>query len=183
MRKSTMFISAMLTMFALATMFGVASAYQQIVKNNEAQVAKSEAPAIAVAQIVETATPAPTALPPLVVSPEQATTIAIEFLGDSNVYSVESVLYEGQSAYLVTFSAGDLVYVSSDGKVIANTKIAPIIVAAAPNRNNNGGSSQTQSTSSSSSSSNSGDDDHDGEDHDGGDHGGDDHDGGDDGDD
>ena len=32
MRKSTLFISAMLTVFMLATVFGVVSAYQQVVK-------------------------------------------------------------------------------------------------------------------------------------------------------
>jgi hypothetical protein len=135
MRKSTLFISAMLTMFLMATMFGVVSAYQQIVKNNAAEAAKASAPVLAVAQ------PAPTVVPtaqPLVVTPEQATTIAVEFLGDSNVYSVESVDYEGAPAYLVTFSSGDLVYVSPMGEVVANTKMEPVIVVASSGSNGGG---------------------------------------------
>ena len=35
MRKSTLFISAALTTFMLAVLFGVASAYQSIVKSTE----------------------------------------------------------------------------------------------------------------------------------------------------
>lgn len=144
MRKSTLVISAMLTMFLMATMFGVASAYQQIVKNN----AKSAAPSVAVAQPVVVAT-VPPVEQTLVVTPEQATTIAIDFLGDTNVYSVETVVYEGAPAYLVTFSSGDLVYVSSSGQILANTKLAPIVVAAQPSRGNSGnsGGGQTSNTS------------------------------------
>ncbi len=127
MRKSTLFISAALTIFLMATMFGVASAYKQIVKNNIAVTAKEAAPALAVAQSLPTV--APTAQP-LVITPEQATTVAIEFLGDPNVYSVESVEYEGAPAYLVTFSSGDLVYISPMGEVLANTKLEPVIVVA-----------------------------------------------------
>ena len=75
----------------------------------------------------------------MVISPEQATTIAVELLGDSNVYSVEVVDYEGIPAYLVTFSAGDLVYVSSTGEVLAVTKLEPVVVVVpAGNRDDNG---------------------------------------------
>ena len=38
MRKSTLFISAALTTFMLAVMFGVASAYQNIVKSTQPMV-------------------------------------------------------------------------------------------------------------------------------------------------
>ena len=90
----------MLTMFLMATLFGVVSAYQQIVRNKEAQAAKTAAEPMAV-NIVPTA-----AVPPiaqiLVISPEQATTLAMDFMGDTSVYSVESVSYEGALAYLVT---------------------------------------------------------------------------------
>lgn len=160
MRKSTLFVSAMLTVFLMATLFGVASAYQQIVKNGE--VAAVKAPAQEASQVVQSNFPtAPVAtepVAPMVVTPEEATTVAIDFLGDPNVYSVEVVDYEGAPAYLVTFSSGDLVYVSSTGSVVANTKIEPVIVVAS---NSGGGGGSNQSNSSSSS---------DGEDHDDDDH-------------
>lgn len=129
MRKSTLFISAMLTVFLIAILFGVVSAYQQMTQT----AASDPAPKAAAAQPMSAVFPAaftPTPTPLVVVSPEQATTIATEFLGNSEVYSVEVVNYEGAQAFLVTFSSGDLVYVSSDGKVLSNTKVEPVVVVA-----------------------------------------------------
>ena len=135
MRKSTLFISAMLTVFLMATLFGVISAYQNIVTDNQT-VAVTPAE-LSVQQPASTAVP--TIVSPMVISPEQATTIAVELLGDSRVYSVEVVDYEGIPAYLVTFSAGDLVYVSSTGEVLAVTKLEPVVVVVpAGNRDDNG---------------------------------------------
>ena len=135
MRKSTLFISAMLTVFLMATLFGVISAYQNIVTDNQT-VAVTPAE-LSVQQPASTAVP--TIVSPMVISPEQATTIAVELLGDSSVYSVEVVDYEGIAAYLVTFSAGDLVYVSSTGEVLAVTKLEPVVVVVpAGNRDDNG---------------------------------------------
>ena len=135
MRKSTLFISAMLTVFLMATLFGVISAYQNIMATNQAVVVT---PAELSVQ-EPAATAVPTIAAPMVISPEQATAIAVELLGDSNVYSVEVVDYEGVAAYLVTFSAGDLVYVSSTGEVLAVTKLEPVVmVVPAGNRNDSG---------------------------------------------
>jgi len=142
MRKSTLFISTVLTMFMLATMFGVVSAYQQIKSTNEV-TAEPEA------QQVATVEPTPTLLAmPAVISPEQATTIAVDFVGDTDVYSVEVVEYEGKPAFLVTFSSGQLVYVSPTGEILSISEVEPVVVVAAPpppkknnNNNNNGGSS------------------------------------------
>lgn len=137
MRKSTLFISAMLTVFLMAILFGAVSAYQQIVRNSETEAARAAAAPV-IANVIPTATMPPTAQP-LVISPEQATTLAINFLGDSNVYSVESVDYEGAPAYLVTFTSGDLVYVSPAGDILANTKLEPVVVVASSGGGNGGG--------------------------------------------
>ncbi|MBI5823985.1 MAG: PepSY domain-containing protein [Chloroflexi bacterium] len=160
MRKSTLFISAMLTMFLMATLFGVVSAYQQIVRNKEAQAAKAASEPVVV-DVVPTAT-----LPPIaqvvVISPEQATTLAMDFIGDTNVYSVESVSYEGALAYLVTFSSGDLVYVSPTGEILANAKLEPVVVVAASGGGNGGNGGQSGNPGRNS----GGSDDDDDEDHD-----------------
>lgn len=159
MRKSTLFISALLTVFLMATIFGIASAYQQVVKANGAiadQASQKELSQPVSANFA----PVPTDAAPQVITPEQATTVAVEFLGDSNVFSVEVVDYEGVATYLVTFSSGDLVYVSSTGVVIANTKIQPVFVAAS---GGNGGGGQTNNTGGHSSGD---DDDHDDDHHD-----------------
>lgn len=141
MRKSTLFISTVLTAFMLAVIFGVVKAYQQISASN-AVASKPESVAMAptaTAQPTMEASSIPTM--PAVISPEQATTIATEFLGDNNVYSVEVVDYQGVPAFLVTFSSGQLIYVSPKGEIIGISKLEPVVVSIPPQRNNNGGSS------------------------------------------
>lgn len=136
MRKSTLFVSAMLTVFLMATIFGVVSAYQQVVKNSSGSSGQPKSEPVKVE-----AMPAPTEIvqtAPHVVTAEEATTIAMDFLGDSNVYSVEVVDYQDAPTYLVTFSSGDLVYVSSMGSVVTNTKLEPVVVVAS-NGGNGGG--------------------------------------------
>jgi len=152
MRKSTLFVSAMLTVFMLATVFGVVSAYQQVVKTSAVKETATSVPARQIMNTISTVKMPTQAPAPMVVTPEQATTAAIDFLGDSAVYSVEVVDYQGAPAYLVTFSSGDLVYVDSFGAIITNTKIQPVVVVEQKknkNKNNDddggntgGGSSQ-----------------------------------------
>jgi len=141
MRKSTLFISTALTIFMLAVIYGVVSAYQQNVKNNNDSSAKVTVEPVV--QQVAAAESVPTL--PAVVSPEQATSIAVAFMGDPDVYGVEVVEYEGKPAFLVTFSSGKLVYVSPTGEILAISEVKPVVVLApAPkknNNNNNGGNS------------------------------------------
>ena len=160
MRKSTLFISALLTVFLMATVFGVASAYQQVVNVNGKTTASPQVLAQPLQADFQPGPPAAETTTPLVLTPEQATTVAVEFLGDPNVYSVEVVDYEGAATSLVTFSSGDLVYVSSTGVVVANTKIQPIIVAASGGGNGGGGQANSNGVSSGGEDH---DDDHDGE--------------------
>jgi uncharacterized protein YpmB len=129
MRKSTLFISTTLTIFMLAVLAGVVSAYQQTVKNNDVATQVTAEPVIQQTATVEVV---PTV--PAVVSPEQATSIAVAFMGDTNVYGVEVVDYEGAPAFLVTFSSGKLVYVSPKGEILALSEVKPVVVAA-PNGN------------------------------------------------
>ncbi len=161
MRKSTLFISALLTVFLMATIFGVASAYQQVVKANGIIAEQSSQKELS-QPVSANFAPVPTEIVALVVTPEQATTVAVDFLGDPNVFSVEVVDYEGAATYLVTFSSGDLVYVSSTGMVVANTKIQPVVVAASSG--SNGGGQATNNNGGS-----SGGDDHDDDEHEDGD--------------
>lgn len=139
MRKSTLFISTALTIFMMATIFGVASAYQQIVRNQNAapQVAAVQAaPVVAQAPLQQ-----PVSAPTLVViTPDQAASIASTFLNDTGVYSVETVDYQGVVAYLVTFGSGNLVYVSTSGEILAISQIPPVVVASNTGGNSNRGS-------------------------------------------
>jgi hypothetical protein len=159
MRKSTLFVSAMLTVFLMATMFGVVSAYQNIVKNNNMASTQSAQKALSQPVSSVLAVPTATEIVPLVVTAEEATTIAVDFLGDPNVYSVEVVDYQGVPTYLVTFSSGDLVYVNSEGLIVANSKLQPVVITAS-NPTNNGGGQAGNGGSSSGGEHEGNDDDH-----------------------
>ena len=159
MRKSTLFVSAMLTVFLMATMFGVVSAYQNIVKNNNMASTQSAQKALSQPVSAVLAVPTATEIVPLAVTTEEATTIAVDFLGDPNVYSVEVVDYQGVPTYLVTFSSGDLVYVNSEGLIVANSKLQPVVITAS-NPTNNGGGQAGNGGSSSGGEHEGNDDDH-----------------------
>ena len=62
------------------------------------------------------------------VMPKQAAALAAEFLGRTDLYSVQLVEYSGVQAYKVTFSSGDVVYISLSGQVLGS-EIAPVLIA------------------------------------------------------
>ncbi len=152
MRKSTIFISAILTTFTLAMLYGVVSAYRN-----------SLPPASVSAIALETATQPPTAEPtqtPGVITPVEAAQLAAEVVGNTNLLSAETSTFNGLDVYLVTFTNNDYVYVGLDGQILG-VQVAPVVMNAAPqvrvsannNRDNDDGVRHD------------GDDDHDSEDH------------------
>jgi hypothetical protein len=50
---------------------------------------------------------------------EQAAQVAAQYLGRTDLYSADETVLNGMKAFLVTFSSGDVVYVSPDGQVLA----------------------------------------------------------------
>jgi hypothetical protein len=142
MRKSTLFISAILTTFMLAVLFGVVSAYQNSLGSTQ-EVAVQSPPA-AVVQVVDTPTPVQVTN----ITPEEAAAIASKVLNRTDLYSVEAAQLEGVDTYLVTFSSGDLVYVGMDGQVLSISKLAVTVVT------------QTNSTGGNGNNNNNNDDDH-----------------------
>lgn len=138
MRKSTLFISAILTTFMLAVLFGVVSAYQNSIRSTP-EVAVQSPPA-AVVEVVNAQT-----IPTQVsnITPEEAAAIASKVLNRTDLYSVEGAQFEGVDAYLVTFSSGDIVYVGMDGQILSISKLAVTVITQPNNTrgggNNNGG--------------------------------------------
>jgi hypothetical protein len=63
------------------------------------------------------------AVVPTQIAPEAAASIASKVLGRTDLYSVEVTKFEGADAYLVTFSSGDIVYLSLDGQVLSISKL------------------------------------------------------------
>jgi hypothetical protein len=58
-------------------------------------------------------------------TPEEAVAVAVNFLGQTSVYTVETTTVRGENLYMVTFSSGDIVYVSMDGQVTGSVA-APV---------------------------------------------------------
>jgi hypothetical protein len=150
MRKSTIFISAVLTTFALVMLYGVVSAYQSMSNLPEATPAPTD---------TATPEPDPTLEPtatqaPVFVTPEQAAQFAAQVVSNPNLLSAESSSVNGINAYKITFTNNDVVYVGLDGQILG-VQIAPVVVnVSAPvvqpvkhkkNNNNNSSSSSSQS--------------------------------------
>ena len=163
MRKSTLFISAVLTTFVMAMLAGVASAYQNMTKAEPQPVAAQAQP-----QIVPVSNPAPTEAPaqmqPAVVNftPEQAADLAAQVMGRDDLFSVEVTDLNGETVYLVTFSSGDLVYVSFDRQIrlIGKLEVETVVINTGRSRGEDD-SGSNKNTTSSSTSRDDDDDDHD----------------------
>ena len=167
MRKSTLFISVVLTTFMLAVLYGVVSAYQSIVTPAEVAVVQSQ-PTVAAVVSQPVAVVSPTQeipIPVVNLTPEAAAALASEVLGRTDLYSVEVTQFEGADVYLVTFSSGDIVYVSLDGKILSISKLPVTVITQSTGGSSSGGSSSNASNN----TSNSEHDDHDDGDHDDGD--------------
>jgi hypothetical protein len=124
MRKSTIFISAVLTTFALVMLYGVVSAYQSYSNLPDATPLPTET---AIPDIPE---PAPTIEPAATqafVTPEQAAQLAAQVAGNPNLLSAESWDLNGTNAYKITFTNNDVVFIGLDGKVLG-VQIAPVVV-------------------------------------------------------
>jgi hypothetical protein len=128
MRKTTLFISAVLTTFMLAVLAGVVSMNKK--SSDVTAVVTEPAPTEVVVEL-----PQPTPTVAAFITPEQAAALAAQVLGHDDVYSVETSVFNGESVYLVTFSSGDLVYVSPQGMIVSVTP-APVVVYSAPAASN-----------------------------------------------
>jgi uncharacterized protein YpmB len=160
MRKSTLFISVVLTTFMLAILYGVVSAYQSIVNPTELAATQPQMAEVINQQVVVP----PTQVIPtqtMGIAPEAAADIAGKVLGRTDMYSIEVTQFEGVDAYLVTFSSGDLVYLSLDGQVLSISKLAVTVITQPSSGGGGGGGNRNNNTPANN------DDDH--EDHDDGD--------------
>jgi hypothetical protein len=122
MRKSTLFISAVLTTFVMAMLAGVASAYQNAVEKTTEQAAAPQVQTQPQPQ-AKSISHAMSADSQFTVTPEQAAGLAAQLLGREDLFSVEVTDLEGENVYLVTFSSGDLVYVGMDGQILSLGKV------------------------------------------------------------
>jgi len=133
MRKSTIFISSVLTTFALVMLYGVVKAYQNNMALKEAEAAVQ--PSETVNALVPTDVPTPT---PTILTLEDAAQLAAQVVGHDNLLSAETSNFNGVDAYLIKFTNNDVVYVDLNGQMLS-VQVAPVFVNVAPpaNQNNN----------------------------------------------
>jgi uncharacterized membrane protein YgcG len=166
MKKSSLFISAAITTFILAVLAGVifyarTSALSAPIATLTPTNANTQAPTDTLAP-TDTATLAPTATSGFV-SPQEAAFIAGTALGDSKIFSVDTVTRYGMDSYKVTFSSGNVVFVAPDGHIMVITNLATINGVSAPTQPpsaDSGSSSSSSSHSGSGSGGSGGGDDH-----------------------
>ena len=131
MRKSTLFISAVLTTFVMAMLAGVASAYQGVVSSNSLNglVSANQSQTQPQTKSVSNTIPAQE-VQSFNLTPEQAAGLAAQVLGREDLYSVEVADLNGETVFLVTFTSGDLVYVSLDGQIrsIGKVQVETVVV-------------------------------------------------------
>jgi hypothetical protein len=102
------------------------AAYQKMIAEANARLAqaqKDEQALQAQLQALQQNT-SPAAAPtdvaqPVSISPQQAAQVAGSYIHRSDAYSVETVSANGGTAYKVTFSSGDVVYVNLAGQVLS----------------------------------------------------------------
>jgi hypothetical protein len=130
MRKSTLFISAVLTTFVMAMLAGVASAYQDIISIDQLSVLQPQAQANTQTQVKAAVDTIPTEVQAINWTPEEAAGLAAQVLGRDDLYSVEVTDLNGETVFMVTFSSGDLVYVSLDGQIrsIGKVQVETVVV-------------------------------------------------------
>ena len=136
MRKSTIFISAVLTTFALVMLYNVASAYRS--NKNVTEVAATAVEPTATLAPEPTNEPVPTKV---FLSPAEAAQLATQVVGNTNLLSAESSNVNGVDAYKITFTNNDVVYVGLGGQILS-VQVAPVVVnvtlpAKQKNKNNN----------------------------------------------
>jgi hypothetical protein len=101
------------------------AAYQQMIADANNRLAEAQRTTAALqAELAANQGSSISAAAAALVTPEQAAQIATQYLGQTKIYSVESLPYNGASVYQVTFSSGDIVLVNQQGQVIG-VQLAP----------------------------------------------------------
>ena len=137
MKKSSLFISAFLTTFVLAVLAGVFNTQHTFTGSLPVSTTLpppvlhvvSTLPTVITFQEVVQIAPS---ISPTIITSQDAAQIASSFIGRSDLYLLESVIYNGQSVYKIIFSSGDIVYVSPQGQVLSSVPAPTITIGMDP---------------------------------------------------
>jgi hypothetical protein len=142
MKKSSLFISAAITTFILAVIAGVIKAKADGLWSLESSATQTTGITEIVPKdtpVVPTDTSASSAI-----SPQEATFIAGSVLGSTDFYSIDTVSLYGMDVYKVTFSSGNIVYVSPEGHVLLVTYLRRYVTPPSTSQQSMGHSSGEQ---------------------------------------
>jgi uncharacterized membrane protein YkoI len=108
------------------------AAYQQLIAEANARLAQAQQQEQALQEQLATlqanqASNAQVAAVQDVITPQQAADIASNALGQTSIYSVELAPMNGQNLYKITFSSGDIVYVTMDGQIAGSVSAQPSV--------------------------------------------------------
>ena len=161
MKKSLLFLSAAITIFILVILANVLLKVRASVlasSVNTSVPTDTVAPVATIAP-VDTATqgdtptllPTNTAIVSSTVSPfisaQEAVFIAASALGNTKVYSVDTVTRYGMDVYQVNFSSGAIVFVSPQGHILTITSLQSNAAAPTPTQQANSNNSPAPSSS------------------------------------
>jgi hypothetical protein len=145
MKKSLLFLSAGITIFILVILADLLFVMRaSVIDANASKLVPTitDVPTDTIAP-VDTPTTLPTdtatALPTVAafISPQEAVFIASSALGNTNVYSVDTVTRYGMDVYQVNFSSGSIVFVSPQGHILTITALQSNVVQPTPNQQTN----------------------------------------------
>ena len=133
MRRSFSLISAAVTAFSLVMLASVVYAYRVMAAarpaTSTALSQPSSSPDVAIAVPAAQAD----------ISPQDAAAAAARFLNRTDPFSVQLTVYNGAQSYMVTFSSGDIVYLSLGGQVLGSVPAAAQVASVGPTGGGGGG--------------------------------------------
>ena len=177
MPKKNLLISAALTAFILVIATGIAGAYQSVSATIEAvKVSATSDPSVTDANVAlqqqtgpttDVVLPAATEEIQVTLTHQEAALVAANFAEQTDLYSVENIIYEGIDSYKVVFSTGDIVYVGMYGDILGTEAPKTVVItepAKVNTRSANNNTNTNTNTTTNNNNNNSHDDDH-GDDH------------------
>jgi hypothetical protein len=145
MKKKSLFLSAGLTTFILVLVAGVIKVSADSLRYSADHPVASVAVATQAQPTDTLQQPTDTSQPTIshYISPEEAIAIASIRLGSKDVYSIDTTSLAGMDVYKVSFSSGNVVYVSPEGHILAVTSLTRVV-----QENSSGPGSNSQPSSS-----------------------------------
>ena len=125
MIKNVTLISVAITTLVLITLSGVVYAYKVLLTPHTLPATNSSNPQAVSFPLIAASGPATNTA----ISPQDAAALAVKFSNRTDLYSLELADFNGSQTYKLTFSTGDVLYISMDGQVVGSAPPSKSVVA------------------------------------------------------